>query len=51
MSEIKRIHENKEFFIEFYKNNEHRFIANRNFIKNYENKDDTIFFKKLINNE
>ena len=44
-------HENKEFFIEFYKNNEHRFIANRNFIKNYENKDDTIFFKKLINNE
>ena len=26
--EVKRIHENKEFFIEFYKNNEDRFVSN-----------------------
>ena len=29
VSEIKRIHNNKEFFIEFYKNNRDRFEHNR----------------------
>ena len=46
--EIKRIYENKEFFIEFYKNNEDRFIANRNKLKNYNHTIGDDFFEKIM---
>ncbi len=46
-NEIKRVHENKKFFIEFYKNNEDRFIKNHNILFEYENDIDCEFFKNL----
>jgi hypothetical protein len=36
-SELMRLIENKSNIIEFYKNNEHRFIANQNIVKNIKN--------------
>ena len=45
--EIVRIHNNKEFFIEFYKNNKERFIKNHNILANYKNDYDYNFFKQL----
>ncbi len=51
VDEIKRINQNKEFFIEFYKNNEDRFIKNHNIVKNFKNTDDLNFFKSIMNKE
>jgi hypothetical protein len=49
MKEIKRIYENKDFFIGFYKKNEQRFINNREkIIDIYNSKNDVNFFKSLI---
>jgi hypothetical protein len=47
VEEIKRIHENKEFFIDFYKTNKHRFQKNHDILKDYQNDYDYEFFKKL----
>jgi hypothetical protein len=49
VNEIKRIHDNKDFFIEFYKNNQQRFEDNKNRIyKLLFDKRDFTFFKNLI---
>jgi hypothetical protein len=49
VNEIKRIHDNKDFFIEFYKNNQQRFEDNKNRIyKLLFDKKDFTFFKNLI---
>ena len=49
IKEIKRIYENKDFFIEFYKKNEQRFINNRQkIIDIYNSKNDVNFFKLLM---
>jgi len=47
INEIKRIYDNKEFFIEFYKNNKERFERNHNILANWQNDYDYEFFKKL----
>jgi hypothetical protein len=47
IQELNRIYKNKNFFIEFYKNNKERFIKNHNIIVNYKNQYDYNFFKKL----
>ena len=47
IEEINRIHNNKELFIEFYKNNKERFIKNHNILANYKNEHDYNFFKQL----
>ncbi len=47
MQEIKKMHENKEFFIEFYKNNKDRFQRNHDILQNWQNDYDYEFFKKL----
>ncbi len=44
---IKSINDNKEFFIEFYKNNKDRFVKNFEILSNYFNKYDYDFFKSL----
>jgi len=51
-NEIKRISENKNQIIEFYKNNQERFEENKRKIISLEkSKDDFNFFKNLINKE
>ena len=47
IEEINRIHNNKELFIEFYKNNKERFIKNHNILAHYKNEYDYNFFKQL----
>lgn len=47
VEEVKRIHQNKEFFIEFYKNNQHRFMNNHNIVSRYQNHHDHTFFNNL----
>jgi hypothetical protein len=48
VKEIKRIHENKDFFIEFYKNNKERFIKNNELSKKLtHDTNDKDFLKKL----
>lgn len=47
VEEIKKIHSNKEFFIEFYKNNKERFQRNHDILLNWYNDYDYEFFKKL----
>lgn len=47
IEEINRIHNNKEFFIQFYKNNKERFIKNHNILAHYKNEHDYNFFKQL----
>jgi hypothetical protein len=47
VEEINRIYKNKNFFIEFYKNNKERFIKNHNILANYKNEHDYNFFKQL----
>ena len=48
--EIKRISENKEKFIEFYKNNQDRFEKNKQIIIEIEkSKKDVEYFTSLIN--
>jgi len=47
VNEVKRVNSNKEFFIEFYKNNEERFIKNHEVCKAYNYTRDHDFFKKL----
>ena len=46
-NEIKRINDNKEFFIDFYKNNKERFIKNHKILANYKNDYDYNFFKQI----
>jgi len=49
--EIKRLSENKEKLIEFYKNNKSRFIYNKDLVVKIKNSDrDATFFKNLIKN-
>ena len=48
VEEIKRINDNKEFFIDFYKNNKERFIANRDLIYSTTNHYDDKFLNHLI---
>jgi hypothetical protein len=50
VDEIKRINDNKEMFIEFYKNNKQRFIDNKQRIINILKivDDDYLFFESLI---
>jgi hypothetical protein len=49
VNEIKRLHDNKENLIEFYRNNKHRFERNKNkFIAIANNKSDYNFFKSLV---
>jgi hypothetical protein len=45
--EIKRINDNKEFYIEFYKTNKHRFQKNHDILSEWQNDYDYQFFKKL----
>ena len=48
ITEIKRMYENKEFFMEFYKNNKERFDKNRQKVFDiYNSKNDVNFFKSL----
>ena len=48
VKEIKRIHDNKDFFIEFYKNNKERFIRNNELAKKLtHDTSDRDFLKKL----
>ena len=47
IEEIKRIHNNKEFFIDFYEKNSHRFVKNNEILRDFENEYDYEFFKKL----
>ena len=47
VNELKRINDNKEFFIEFYNSNKERFIKNHEICKNYKNTYDYNFFKQL----
>lgn len=47
-NEIKKIHENKNFFIDFYKKNKDRFIKNHECLTKTSGVDHN-FFKKLIN--
>ena len=50
IKEIKRIYENKDFFIDFYKKNEKRFMDNKQKVFDiYNAKRDYNFFKSLIN--
>ena len=47
--EIKRLSENKEKLIEFYKNNKARFIYNKDIVVKIKNSNrDAMFFKNLI---
>lgn len=49
--EIKRLSENKEKLIEFYKNNKSRFIYNKDIVVKIKNSNrDAMFFKNLIKN-
>jgi hypothetical protein len=49
IKELKRIFENREFFMEFYKNNQQRFENNRKKVfEIYNSKKDINFFKSLI---
>jgi hypothetical protein len=45
LSELIRLIKNKSDVIEFYKNNEYRFIANQNIVKNIKNNN---FYGKLL---
>lgn len=47
VEEVKRINDNKEFFIDFYKTNKHRFQKNHDILKEWGNDYDYEFFKKL----
>jgi hypothetical protein len=47
IEEVNRIHNNKELFIKFYKNNKERFIKNHNILAHYKNEYDYNFFKQL----
>jgi hypothetical protein len=49
IEEIKRINNNKDFFIEFYKNNKDRFIKNKNIVVGIHlSQNDQNYFRKLI---
>jgi hypothetical protein len=45
--EIQKINENKEFFIQFYKDNKHRFQRNHDILHEWQNDYDYEFFKQL----
>jgi hypothetical protein len=47
VEEIKRINNNKEFFIQFYKDNKDRFQRNHDILHEWKNDYDYEFFKKL----
>lgn len=47
IEELKRIQENKEFFIDFYKNNEKRFLKNQEMIYQFTNEYDSVYFNSL----
>ena len=47
VGELKRIHENKDFFIDFYKKNKDRFIANQNLVYSTTNHYDEKFLRSL----
>jgi hypothetical protein len=47
IEELKRIQENKEFFIEFYKNNKERFLKNQEMVYSFTNEYDATYFKAL----
>ena len=47
VEEVKRINDNKEFFIDFYKTNKERFQKNHDILKGWGNNYDYEFFKKL----
>ena len=50
VNEVKRLHDNKENLIEFYRNNQLRFEINKNKVISIMNNDsDYIFFRSLIN--
>jgi hypothetical protein len=50
IDEILRINNNKEFFIDFYKNNKERFENNKKIVENLSNDDnDFNFFKSILN--
>ena len=50
VNELKRLHDNKENLIEFYRNNQVRFEINKNKVISIMNNDsDYIFFRSLIN--
>jgi hypothetical protein len=50
VNEVKRLHDNKENLIEFYRNNQVRFEINKNKVISIMNNDsDYIFFRSLIN--
>jgi hypothetical protein len=50
VNEVKRLHDNKENLIEFYRNNQVRFEINKNkVISIMNNESDYIFFRSLIN--
>ena len=49
VNEVKRLHDNKENLIEFYRNNQLRFETNKNkVISIMKNNSDYIFFRSLI---
>lgn len=49
INEIRRIHKNKDKFIDFYKNNQHRFENNQNIVRNLSNDTkDYFYFKSLL---
>ncbi len=47
VDELVRIQQNKKFFIEFYRKNKDRFLANQNIIKTINNDHDASFFNGL----
>jgi hypothetical protein len=50
VNEVKRLHDNKENLIEFYRNNWRRFERNKNkVIAIINNESDYTFFKSLVN--
>jgi hypothetical protein len=50
IDEILRINNNKEFFINFYKNNKERFENNKKIVESLSNDDnDFNFFKSILN--
>jgi hypothetical protein len=49
VEEIKRIQDNKDFFIDFYKNNKERFLENQRMVYSAKNLYDRAFLKALVN--
>jgi hypothetical protein len=47
IEELKRIQSNKQFFIEFYKNNKARFLRNQEMVYSFTNEYDATYFRAL----